>query len=120
MRYGYLDRQIDIQRKTVTLSPSGQPVETWANLVARLSARLVQPSAGGERFNDPQLAARQTRVFEIRHAPVVADVSPLDRVVYPSVAAGEPPEGSIHDIVHVDEIGRREGLRIVARRRADV
>jgi SPP1 family predicted phage head-tail adaptor len=123
-RAGRLDRRIDIERKTVTHAPSGQPIETWAPLVSRRSAS-VTPLSGDERFSAPQYVAREQVQFEIRWSPDVASVQPKDRIVYPAVdtsvsPAPVPAERDIYDIIYVAEIGRRRGLRIVAARRADV
>jgi SPP1 family predicted phage head-tail adaptor len=109
MRAGRLDRKIDIQRKTVTVSPSGAPIETWNNLAANRWA-YVAPASGDERFSDPQLAAKQQVEFGIRYSADVADLNPLDRISYGA---------SIYDIHAVHEIGRREGFKIIAVRRAD-
>jgi hypothetical protein len=50
----------------------------------------------------------------VRYGPLAATLSPLDQVRYP---AGEG--GADYDVLAVHEIGRREGLRVLARRRAD-
>jgi SPP1 family predicted phage head-tail adaptor len=123
MRAGRLDRRIDIERKTVTHSPSGQPVETWS-LVSRRSAS-VTPLSGDERFSAPQYVAREQVQFEIRWSADVATVQPKDRIVYPAIdtslsPAPVPAERDIYDIFYIAEVGRRRGLRIVAVRRADV
>jgi SPP1 family predicted phage head-tail adaptor len=123
MRAGRLDRTITIERKAVTHSPSGQPIETWAPLVSRCSAS-VTPLSGDERFSAPQYVAREQVQFEIRWSQDVATVQAKDRIVYPATTsvspAPVPAERDIYDIIHVAEIGRRRGLRIVAARRADV
>jgi head-tail adaptor len=119
MRYGRLDRRINLQRKTVTQSASGSMVETWANIGGRRWASVETPT-GDERFSAPQLAAKQQIEFQVRWSPEIADLSPLDRIVYPGIASGTPSAGSLFDIHSVAEIGRREGLKIIASRRADV
>jgi head-tail adaptor len=120
MRAGRLDRRIVLERKTVTQAASGEPIETWSKLAERWAS--VAPAQGVERFSDPQLAARQETEFRVRWSTAIADLSPLDRIVYPAVDAGASPmpETSLYDIRAVHEIGRREGLRIVAERRPDV
>lgn len=78
---------------------------------------------GDERFSAPQLAAKEQVEFRIRWGAAVADVSPLDRIIYPAVEPGSPAEeideARLYDILAVHEIGRRDGLRIVAARRVD-
>lgn len=123
MRAGKLDRLIDIQRKSVTPGEGGEPVETWANIAARRPAGY-RPLRGDERFGDPQLVANEQVEFRIHYSLSVAALTPQDRIIYPAMSADSPPEDittmRIHDILAVQEIGRREGLQIITRRRADV
>lgn len=122
MRYGRLDRRITIQRKTVTQSLSGEPVETWANLVDRWAS--IVPARGDERFAAPQIEASEQVEFVLRWSQLVADLTPLDRIVYPAVedASPAPPisHANLYDIQAVHELGRREGLRLIAVRRVGV
>jgi SPP1 family predicted phage head-tail adaptor len=123
MRAGRLDRRITIQRKASSLSPSGQENETWSDLAARRWAS-VQPVSGDERFSAPQYFARQQVEFVVRWSSAVADLRPTDRIVYPSIPESSPPpaqipNSTIYDVLAVHEVGRREGLRIIAVRRAD-
>ena len=122
MRAGRLDRRITIQRFTTTYSPSGEPIETWTDLVSRRWAE-VRPVRGDERFSAPQLAAKEQVEFRIRWGAAVADVNPRDRIVYPAVQPGSPAEeideARLYDILAVHEISRRDGLRIIAARRVD-
>jgi len=122
VRAGRLDRRITIQRFTTTYSPSGEPIETWTDLVSRRWAE-VRPVRGDERFSAPQLAAKEQVEFRIRWGAAVADVSPLDRIIYPAVEPASPAEeiaeSRVYDILAVHEIGRRDGLRIIAARRVD-
>jgi SPP1 family predicted phage head-tail adaptor len=108
MRAGRLDRRIAIQRLAVSYSASGDPVETWSTLATRWA--YAAPVSGDERFSDPQLVAKQQNEFGVRYSADIADLSPLDRISY---------EGSVWDILSVSEIGRREGLKVIAVRRAD-
>lgn len=120
MQGGRLDRRIDIETFTATQLPSGQQVESWSKLVSRRAAS-VTPVGGGERFTADQFVARQQVEFRIRYSSVVANVSPLDRIIYPASTDAESPslEPQIYDIIEVSEIGRREGLRIIAARRSE-
>ncbi|MPZ58441.1 MAG: hypothetical protein GEU91_18500 [Rhizobiales bacterium] len=123
MRAGRLDRLITIQRKTVTLSPSGEPVETWMTIAARRSASMA-PVHGDERYSDPQRVAQDQIEFRIRYSSNVAELTPQDRIIHPALPADlpepEPETRQIHDVLAVHELGRREGLRIITQRRADV
>lgn len=121
MRAGRLDRRITIQRRSVTYSDSGEPQETWAALSERRPAS-VSPVSGEERFTGEQYVARQQTEFRIRWSEDLAALTPLDRIVYPADDATASPEvtGSIYDVMAVHELGRREGLRILAARQVDV
>jgi SPP1 family predicted phage head-tail adaptor len=120
MRAGRLDRMITIQRRTVTESDSGEPVETWTNLFLRRAAS-VSPVRGDERLSSDQLVASEQVEFRIRYAASVASLGPKDRIVYPALntAAETPATRNIYDVHGCSEIGRREGLKIIALRRAD-
>lgn len=127
IRAGRLDRHITIQRRTVTDSDSGAQVETWSTLVNRRPAGLWTPRQGSESFSEPQLVARERVEWLIRYSSDVADLSPLDRVIYPALGADspqdEPAERDVYDIVAVHEaheLGRYVGLRLVTARRPDV
>lgn len=126
MRAGSLDRRVTIQRKTVTLSDSGDTVEAWANLSVRRPASMW-PVKGDERFGSPEEVANEQIEFKVRYSADVAALTPLDRIIHPALTteqAADPdyviPERSIHDVLAVLEIGRREGLKIITNRRADV
>jgi hypothetical protein len=84
----------------------------------------VTPVRGDERFTAEQFVAKQQVEFRIRYSSTVADVNPLDRIIYPP-DEGSPSdspmaaESQIFDIIEVSQIGRREGLKIIAARRAE-
>lgn len=119
MKAGRLDRRITIQRKQVSQSDSGQPIETWSILVTVWAS--VGPLRGDEVFSAPQYVGKQQTEYRIRFSTDVADLTPLDRIVYPAINSGDPvPERSVYNIFSVNEIGRREGFQIVAFRRADL
>ena len=120
MRAGKLDRLITLQRKDSVASSSGQPIDTWEDLVSRRWAS-VAPVRGDERFTAPQYAAKEQTEFRIRWSENVADLSPLDRIVYPASNGDPVPDPRhVYDILAVHEIGRFEGLKIITFRRADV
>lgn len=124
IKAGRLDRRIDIQRKTLTQSGSGAPVETWTNVAARHAASY-SPLRGDERNSAPQWVASQQVEFWVRWSQAVASVNPKDRIIYPAIMDDLSPEDAItedriFDIMEVLEIGRREGLKIRAVRRADL
>lgn len=123
MRGGRLDRKIDIQRKVSTPSESGEPNETWSKLVSNRRAGY-RPLKGDERYQNAQVIAGDQVEFRIRYSASVASISPQDRIVYPAESNDSPPVQNetsvVYDILAVSEIGRREGLAIVAQRRPDL
>jgi hypothetical protein len=123
MRAGRLDRLIDIQRKTTTHSDSGATEIVWTNIAARRAASAT-PLRGDERFGDPQLLGTEQMEFRVRWSAELAALSPLDRIIYPAMDAGDsPPDDAqdrrFYDVQWVSELGRREGLIIAAVRRVD-
>lgn len=120
MRAGPLDRRIAIQRKNLSYSDSGQPIEAWQTLgPIRWASR--NPIAGEERFTTETLNAKEQVEFRIRWSSDLAELQPADRLIEPADdATSNPiPPRSIYDIVGVLEIGRREGLRVQTTRRVD-
>src|SRR5215204_1692798 len=102
-----LDRQIVIQRKTVTQDEYGQEVETWADLA---TVRAEQrPLRGGERFSVQQLLGTSVLTFLIRWRPDL-NLTVEDRIKY---------NDRDFDITDVREIGRHESLELDAKARAD-
>jgi len=121
MRAGPLDRKISIRRKTTTASDTGFLVESWSTLSLRRSASY-RALKGDERFQGPQVVSSEQVEFRIRYSSDVADLTPQDQIVFPALESGDPePVGSrIYDILAVHQVGRREGLQIIAARRPDV
>ncbi len=127
MRAGRLDRLITIQRKTLTQSASGDPVETWTNIALRRPSSApaaVRPMKGDEMVRSPETIAGDEVEFKVRYSSGLADLSPLDRIIYPALAADQSETSvvvrRIYDILSVNELGRREGFSILANRRPDV
>lgn len=126
MRAGSLDRRVTIQRQTVTQSGSGEEIKVWTNVSLRRSASMF-PVKGDERFRSPTEIADEQIEFKVRYSSDVASLSPMDRVLHPALTEAQAadagyvvPTRSIHDVLAVLEIGRRDGLKIITRRRADV
>ncbi|MBR1230208.1 head-tail adaptor protein [Bradyrhizobium sp. AUGA SZCCT0176] len=120
------DRQIIIQRKTVTQSGSGEEVETWADLCYKCLA-FVAPTKGSEKFANPENVASQETTFTIRFHEIASASRPLgpeDRIIYPvdgiAANAQSPAWNLVHDIISSDEVGRQVDLSIKTLRRADV
>lgn len=123
---GKLDRKITIQRKSWTLSESGDPVDTWTNVVIRRSASMW-PFKGTEGFANPAETAYEQIEFRIRYSSDISDLTPKDRIIYPALTEAQAadvgyviPERSIYDVLAALEINRREGLKIITQRRPDL
>ncbi len=93
---------------TVTQSDSGQPTETWAALATVWGS--LSPLKGYERTASPGHAAHEDVAIQIRWATDWADLNPKDRAIC---------QGVTYDLLAVHEIGRRQGMKIIARRKAD-
>lgn len=120
------DRQIIIQRKTITQSGSGEEVETWVDLRYNCFAFVV-PTKGTEKFANPEKVASQEVTFTIRFHEIPSASRPLgpeDRIIYPvdgvSANTQNPAWNCVYDIISADEVGRRVDLSIKTLRRADV
>lgn len=123
MRGGRLDRLITIQRKTLTQSDSGEPVQTWSDLATRRPASM-SPVRGDEAYSIAQTVAQELMEFRVRYSSVLVDLNPQDRIIEPALPnSGEEDDVSLrrlYDVQAVHELGRREGLRIIALRRPDL
>ena len=115
MRYGRLDRRVVLQRRTSALTSSGQPVDSWSDIATRW-ASVAQPR-GGEQFGTPQIVATEQVEIQIRYSAATAGLNPGDRAIFPNTSTAPT---AVYDIKAVHEIGRREGLRIIAERRPDI
>ncbi len=123
MRAGTLDRFVTIMRKSTTYAEDGQPLESWAVLGNLRRPAGVAPIAGDERLTTEQVAATQQTKFRLRYSEDLADVSPLDRVIYPAMTGEASPEiipnSHIYDVLEAPQLGRLDAIEIVARRRTD-
>jgi len=103
---------VRIERATETQTPgTGEPVRTWA-LLREVWAE-VRPLRGNEFYAAQQLAAKADTLFRIRFPRELDPLPNADesmRLVY---------EGRSYNIQHVAEMGRREGLDILAQARAE-
>ena len=77
---GRLDRRISVLRKSVTLSASGEPIETWTPVLRELAASMA-PVRGEERFTGEQYVALEQTEFRVRWRAELVGLSPLDRIV---------------------------------------
>jgi SPP1 family predicted phage head-tail adaptor len=118
-----LDRLLTIQRRDKTQDPeSGQEIYTWVDRAHRREA-AYRPLSGDERFAAAQWSARQQVEFELRYLDDVADVNPLDRIIYPAPDEANlqsPASHFIFDVIDSAEQGRQRSLKIKCARRAEI
>jgi len=98
MRAGKLDRQITIERKTKTKTPTGSVVETWQE-VTSLRAEIVQQTAT-EFFTGYGEAENGMIIFRTRY---LGGITTADRVTY---------NGTAFNLKEIKEIGRRRGYEL--------
>lgn len=102
MRIGRMDRRVSIEQATES-NTKGSVSLSWAELDEVWAAVIERE--GAESHDDDQVVARRTLTFRIRYR---SDVTEKMRVKYPT-------GGSVtYDIREVRELGRREGLDLVA------
>ena len=121
MMSGKLDRRITIMRATESQSASGEPQIVWSILAGRWAS--VRPLSGSERWAAPQVIAQDQVEFQVRWSADILDLTPRDRIVYPALDVGDPldeiPDTHIYELLAVNEVGRREGFKLIATRRTD-
>ena len=99
MRAGDLDRRIRIQSRTLPTT-FGDELETFTDEATVWASKM--DVTGRERIRGVVEVAEGTTVFRIRWR---SGMTPKKRIIY---------DGTVYDISHVAEIGRREGLDITA------
>lgn len=106
------DRYIRIERFTASTDPgSGEEIRTWSELATVIASKV--DVSGNEKLDADEVSATVLTRFRIRWSPTVADLSALDRIVYP--ASG----GKVYDIQTVKEQQFKVGIEVFALARAD-
>jgi len=105
VRAGLLDRRVVLKRRVETVDSSRQAVISYWP-IATVWAR-VEPLGGREQFGQQQWVASGDVRFTVRWRK---DMTPLHVVTY---------DDRDFDVVTVAEDGRREGVLIVGRARAE-
>ena len=106
MRAGQLDRQVELQAKTVSQDDHGEEIETWTGIATIWAGR--KDLRGKEFFAAKQLSAEIACRWHVRYRN---DITPdASRLVY---------EGNIYDVLAVIELGRREGLELMTDARVE-
>lgn len=104
LNLGKMDRPIQLQQFAPNRSPLGDETKVWTTL-ASVWAEVI-PVSGRQFMNATleQPLSSKTARFRIRYLAAARNDTQL-RVVY---------DGQIYDVKHIAELGRREGLEIVA------
>jgi SPP1 family predicted phage head-tail adaptor len=102
---GSMDRRITIQGVSLADDGYGGQVETWST-VAEVWAQFL-PGGGNEKFASAQVYAETQARFRIRWR---SGLSPKNRITF---------DGKTWDVLAVDEVGRKEGLELKVKARAD-
>lgn len=95
-----LDRRILIEQAAESANGIGEPIKTWSTFAAVWSE--ISPVRETERFTAQQVDAQRESRFRIRW---LSGVTEKMRISYDS---------AYWDITGIREIGRRDGLEIVA------
>lgn len=99
---GKLDRRIRLERSTATQDEMNEDVLTWHELATVWAS--YEPIRDGEKFRAASTSAGLSARFVIRYSSQVADLNPMDRLVF---------KGVTYAIVGVKEAqGRNVGLEI--------
>jgi head-tail adaptor len=109
MRLGQLDRRVAILKPVVTDDGFTEDATGWAILCRRWS-RVIN-GKGREAIEQQGIEAIIPKVFVLRHDRKAAKTTPRDRLIF---------DGRTYDIQAVSEIGRREGIEIIAAASDDV
>jgi SPP1 family predicted phage head-tail adaptor len=102
MRAGRLDRRVILQtRSLASVNAFGEKIPSWSTLAEVWAER--RDITGREFFAAGQQHAEASAAFRIRYK---AGLTTINRIVDGSVT---------YDVLHIAEIGRREGLEIVCK-----
>lgn len=99
MQAGRLDRRVTLQQRTLAAANArGEKVPSFSTLATVWGSR--RDVGGRELFASGQPHAEATTRFLIRYR---SDLTPIHRLVC---------DGVTYDVVHVAELGRRDGLEL--------
>lgn len=107
MRAGRLDRRAILKKRVITRNDFGEDIVTYEAQSCPLWVDS-QPVSGNERWIVQQFMAEVTTIFMTHWR---TDISPVDIILH--------DDGREYDILAVLEVGKRNGLAINARARAE-
>jgi len=96
-----LDRRISVETKSTSLDANGDRVDTWTTILSSIPAN-VAPTGGKEFIRATRMFETASAVFMIRYR---TNITQRDRILY---------NGRYYNIISIDEMGRKDGLLIVA------
>ena len=100
MEAGKLNRHVTIQSKTTSRSDSGRNYETWSTIANVWANKLPRPGTEGIE------ADRQVyRIFDEWEIYYLSTVTPMCRLY-------DSDSGAYYNIVSVEEIGYKEGMKL--------
>lgn len=99
---GLMDRRLVIYSYTQTPGVDGQPTESYSQLYSGVPAKREFKN-GSEQDNDGKQTVMQNVVYTIRYATGITEKG--------KVLDG----GRYYDIDNIEEIGRRQGLKLYCR-----
>lgn len=102
MKSGKLDRKIEIQSRVETQNSFGEAVITYTTF-ANVWAEVI-PLSGRELFAAAQIYPEAQMRIRIRYR---SGITEKHRVVF---------ESTNYDIIHIAEIGRKEGLEFIVKK----
>jgi len=106
VRAGNIDRQVELQSKSVKQDGYGEEIETWTRVATIWAGR--KDLRGTEFFAAKQLSAEIACKWIVRYRN---DITPYaSRLVY---------EGNTYEVLAVIELGRREGLELMTDARVE-
>jgi head-tail adaptor len=106
---GKLDRRVTIERATTTPDAHNEPVLTWGDHATRWAS--MRPAPGTERFQNAETAAEALMRFVFLWEDGLVLVTDRLRL---------EDDGRRYDVIAPPmEIGRREGLEVLATARAE-
>ena len=103
MQSGKLDRRISIQSSTATPNSIGEYVATWTTVLNLWAS--VEYTDTREKYEGAELLAPNEVTFRTRYNSTINEKM---RIIY---------NGKEYDILHIAEVNRREGLKIIARKK---
>ena len=108
MRASQLDREIIIQKATVSKDSFNEDIRTWSNYITVRASK--QDLRDAERVAAQEIGADMDARFQVRWSRKISLVNPKDRLIC---------EGRTYEIVGIKELGRHEGREITASTRLD-